>query len=74
MKVSKKIKVTLNDVLLVTQKGFERMDTKFGEVDERFNKIDKRFDKIENILLRNQDNRLDKLEDDVRMIKTVIGK
>ncbi len=64
-----KIKVTLEDVLDVTQKGFERVDGELKDIKETMaTKTD--INGIENILLRAQDNRVSKLEDDMRKVKT----
>ncbi len=75
----KKMKVTLEDVLDVTQKGFERIESTMAtkadvkHLEERIDKVETKVDRIENILIRAQDNRLDKLEDDVRVLKTAQG-
>jgi len=85
MKVMAKKKVTIEDLAIMTQKGFFGMDKKFEGVDKKIEGVDKkieglknemnnRFDKIENILIRAHENRLDKIEDDIRVLKTLVGK
>jgi len=76
--MSKK-KMTIEDLALITQKGFNDVDVQFGEVGQRFDAVEVRLDsvdikleRIENLLLRAHDNRLEKLEDDVRNVKTIL--
>ncbi len=84
-KVAKKKEVTLDDLALMTQGGFNaleiRMDKRFDAVDKKFDAVDKRFDgiderldKIEYLLIGRHDKRLDKLEYDMRVIKTLLEK
>lgn len=84
-KVAKKKEITLDDLALMTQGGFNAMETRmdkrfdavdkrFDAVDKRFNGIDERLDKIEFLLIGRHDKRLDKLEDDMRVIKTLLEK
>jgi hypothetical protein len=62
----KKIKITLEDVLKVSEKGFERMDKQFKELEIRLSeKIDKLDTKIT--------TRVEKLEDSNRVIKTKLA-
>jgi hypothetical protein len=81
MKSKKSInKVTLSDVLEVTKTSFGNMEKK---MDEGFKRVDGELktiretmatkddiSRIENVLLRAQDNRVTKLEDDMRKVKT----
>ena len=63
----------------MVNQGFEEtakkvdVNARFNAVDKRFDKVEERLDRIENILLRAHDNRLDRLEDAVRVIKTKVG-
>jgi hypothetical protein len=50
--------------------GFEGVDKRFEEVDKRFDTIEIRLEKLEN----GQERRITKLEDDMRMVKTALGK
>lgn len=72
-----KKKVTIEDLAVMTQKGFlavdkrfDGVDKKFGEIDKRFDEVDKRLDRIENLLIRDHENRLNRIDDDMRVIKT----
>lgn len=80
-----KKKVTIEDLAGMTQRGFEGVDKRFEQVDgkigslhnemnTRFEHVDARFDHIENLLIRAHENRLEKLEDEVRILKTLVGK
>jgi hypothetical protein len=44
----------------------------FTEMDKRFDAIDARFDRIENITLRDHENRIERLEDGQRVVKTYL--
>lgn len=83
--MAKSKKITLDDLAVMTQNGFNdlrsdmnngftelrsEMDVRFNTVDNRFDKIEHRLDRIENIILREHDNRIMRLEDEVRMLKT----
>jgi hypothetical protein len=83
----KKKPMTIDDLALMTQRGFndvnekivgevgslrEEMNDRFEQVDARFEQVDKRFDHIENLVLRAHDNRIEKIEDDVRVLKTAL--
>lgn len=81
-----KKKITIDDLAIMVQKGFnetasktdmnvrfEVIDARFDAVDARFDKVDERLDRIENILIRAHDDRLDRLEDSVRILKTKAG-
>ena len=75
-----KKKITTIDGLAGMVKGeFDRVYTRFDQVDERFDQIDKRFDNLESrldhlesVFIASHDRRLDRLEDNVRIIKTVL--
>lgn len=84
-KSDKKRGITIDGLVAMTQRGFhdvgERFDTLatrvgrgFAEVDERFNKMDERFEKLEFLMIGRHDKRLDKLEDDMRIVKTLLEK
>jgi len=66
-----KMKMTIEKLAEMTQRGFESLEK---TMEKRFDEVDKRFDRIENITLRNHKNRIEKLEDNVREIKTTLKK
>ena len=75
-----KKKVTIEDLARITKSGFDAVDKRFNEVDKRFeqvdlrfDQIDARFDHIENLLIRAHENRIEKLEDEMRILKTLVG-
>ena len=79
-KSNKKIVVTLQDVIEVTQKGFERIDKRFDDLEEKLtNKIDdveqKLSDKIDKVdyKVSGLSGRVEVLEDIVRVIKTKLA-
>ncbi len=49
-------KTTIEDLAVITAKGFGGVDKQFEAVDKRFDGMDKRFDRIENLLLRDHLN------------------
>jgi len=65
------MKMTIEKLAEMTQRGFESLEK---TMEKRFDEVDKRFDRIENITLRNHKNRIEKLEDNVREIKTTLKK
>ena len=78
---TKKNKAATDTLAVMVQKGFEETATDIrgvkeevkdlrGEMNERFNKVDERLDRIENILIRAHENRIGRLEDGLRVVKT----
>ena len=57
-------KVTIEDIAVMTQKGF-------AGIDKRLDGIDQRLDRI---VIRSLDNRVLRLEDKMRQLETAIGK
>ena len=76
---NKEIEVTLQDVLEVTQKGFERIDKRFEEIEEKMVTKDELHSALESTEERiiskvnGLAGRIDVLEDTSRVIKTKIG-
>ena len=72
-----KKKITIEDLAVITAKGFASVDERFNSLEkrmgERFEKVDERFDKLE-FMVGGHGRRLDKAEDNVRILKTAIGK
>jgi len=86
-----KKKVTIEDLAGMTQRGFQKIDSRFeqvnarfeqvdinlesfrAEVNHRFEQVNARFDHIENLLIRAHENRIEKLEDEMRILKTLVG-
>ena len=75
-KGTKKKEVTIDGLAIMVQRGFEStalkidMDEGFVRVDKRLDIIDKRLDRNENILIRAHENRIERLEDELRIVKT----
>ena len=46
-KISKIKGVTLDDLAMMTQRGFTEINEKFSEVDKRFNEVNERFNKMD---------------------------
>jgi len=51
----------------------EELHTGFQTVNSRLDKVDIRLDRIENLLLRDHLNRIERLEDSIRVVKTKVG-
>jgi tetrahydromethanopterin S-methyltransferase subunit G len=84
-KVVKKKGITIDDLAMMTQRGFDgiekcfdavetRVGRGFAETKEEFTKVHERLDVFEHLLIGRHDKRLDKLEDDMRVIKTLLEK
>ncbi len=58
----------------VIDERFEAVDKRFDAVDKRFDKVEYRLDAIEGKFLTSHENRISKLEDEMRVIKTSRGK
>lgn len=71
-----KKKITIEDLAMMTQKGFshsaEELKNFRTEVNKRFDKMDIRLDHIENLILTDHRNRLERLEDKIRVIETAL--
>lgn len=81
-------KMTIDDLAVMVAKSFETMPTR-GEMNARFDEMrvefNSRFDeaakenkdqfaRIEYLLIRALDNRTERLEDDVRILKTTVAR
>lgn len=84
-KVAKKKEITLDDLALMTQGGFNaletRMDKRFDGVHtemsglkEDMKKMDSRLERIEQRVNQAHDARLDKLDDQMRRVITIFEK
>jgi hypothetical protein len=51
----------------------QRMDDRFEKVDQQFADVQQRLDRIESILITGQENRLTRLEDSMRQVRTKLG-
>ena len=71
--------VTIEDLARMVQKGFDEtakkidMDARFDGVQERFNAVEMRLDRIEKLLIIEHQRRIEKLEDDVRVLKDALN-
>lgn len=69
-----KKKITIEDLAGMTQRGFADNAVRFDAIDKRFDKMDDRFDHIEHLILTDHRNRLERLEDKMRVLETAIMK
>lgn len=65
-------KVTLEDLAMMTQKGFVAMDKRFDNVENRLDRVESRLDNVEN-RLDNVENRLDKIENRLANVEYLIS-
>ena len=76
---------TIDDLARMVQKGFENTasaqelgdfraeaNTRFERIDTRFNKVETRLDNMENRFIGAHENRIERLEDDMRQVKTAL--
>ena len=68
----KKKNVTIDDLALMVQKGFDETATK-SELKSLETKMDKRFDKIEKIILADYGDRIEKIEIEVKELKDLLA-
>ncbi len=72
----KENKITLEKLAIMIKTGFDGTATKqevtagFEGVDKKFGELEYRLDRIENLIIRGQENRIEKLEDNMRLVKT----
>lgn len=79
-KTQKTKKTTMDDLAMMVQRGFMEMGGRIDELRTETNgKIDSLraetkdgFARIENVLLRGHENRIEKIEDDTRILKTAV--
>lgn len=80
-KAKKKKGITVDELAIMVQRGFEDTASKtdtaskadIARIDSRLSGIDVRLDRIENLLLRGHDNRIELLEDKMRMVQTALA-
>jgi len=71
---------TTDDLARMVQKGFDGVDKKLEKTATKEDlasteaKLETRLDGIENLLLRALENRIERLEDDMRVVKTTLGR
>lgn len=71
--------MNLDKLAVIVKNGFDATATKqemregFGSVNKRIDGIDTRLDRIENLLIRAHENRIERLEDGMRLVKTQLG-
>jgi hypothetical protein len=68
-----KEKMTIDELARITKGGFDAVDKRFDMVDKRLDAVDYRLDRIENLLIRAHENRIEKLEDNMRLVKTKLS-
>lgn len=79
----KKEKMNIDKLAIMIKNGFDNVDEKmatkqemqegFDVVNKRFDGIDARLNKIENLLIRAHENRIERLEDNMRLVKTKLA-
>lgn len=78
--------VTIDDLAVMVQKGFDGVDKKFDQVDKRFEQVDKRFDSmvtkaemnrrfdgLEDRVLASHQKRIEKLETEVKELREMFA-
>lgn len=75
----KKKNITIDDLAMMVQKGFDGVQKGFEEtakkkdMEKRFKDMDNRFDKIERLILADHKRRIEKLEIAVRDLKEMLA-
>ena len=71
MKAKKKsVENMIEDLAVMTQNGFNELN---GEMNKQFEEVNIRLDRIENLILTDHRNRIERLEDRMRIVETVRG-
>jgi hypothetical protein len=65
-KIKIKKNITLEDLALMTARGFEELSK---EMNLRFVEVNNRFDRLEKILILDHKNRIERLEDQVKELQ-----
>jgi len=71
--------ITIDDLAVMVQKGFDGTATKKDimdlrtEMNIRFQRVDERFDKIEKLILQDHNRRIEKLEDQLKEVKETLA-
>jgi len=68
----KKKHITIDDLAMMVQKGFEETSKK-DEVNSRFDVVEKRLEKIEKLILADHKDRIEKLEAEVKELKELFA-
>jgi archaellum component FlaC len=68
----KKKNITIDDLALMVQKGFEETAKK-KDVDKKFKDMDERFDRIEKLILADHKRRIERLEQDVKELRNLLA-
>ncbi|MCC2631132.1 MAG: hypothetical protein K0S38_941 [Candidatus Paceibacter sp.] len=59
---------------MVTKDDIQRLEGRLDTVEEQLSTVDEKLDKIDAKIDINHENRISKLEDDMRVLKTSLGK
>lgn len=66
-------KITIDDLARMMNRSFEDIRENMASKKD-LHEVKEQLDRIENKVNTNQENRISKLEDDVRVLKTAVGK
>jgi len=61
--------ITINDLAVMVGKGFDGVDKKLEEINQDMNK---RFDRIENILIKQQNDKIERLEKRMKKLEEAL--
>lgn len=67
-------KITIDQLAQMMKRSFEHMEQRFDDMDKRFDRLELRFDILDSKVNINHENRISRVEDDLRVIKTKIEK
>jgi hypothetical protein len=68
--------VTIDDLAVMVQKGFDEVSNKMAtksEMNRRFDLVDQRLDKIEKLILADHKKRIERLEVEVKELKELLA-
>lgn len=68
----KSVETMIEELAMVTGKGFAEMNARFDEVDNRFDEVNDRLDKIE-YFGSSQERRISILEDKMKLVTNKLG-
>lgn len=70
-------KVTIDELAAMIKKGFDGVDKRFDafteHVDKRFDEVNDHFEKIEKLILADHKRRIERLEDEMKDLKSLFA-
>jgi archaellum component FlaC len=73
----KEERITTDELAAMIKKGFDGVDTRFADltehVDKRFEEVNEHFERIEKLILADHKRRIERLEDEMKDLKSLLA-